>query len=144
MIKEKFRRRILYTGAGLVILVAALLTLLVIPCIILDKTPNAAPGGGAIGTLVTVILHLLILYAFREAIIVNKRNGHLKNVVFIVSGIGLLLLGLLIMDGANSFMGHVNMRLASISMFICAGFDFIAAVIAFTALFLQPKKTDVK
>lgn len=144
MIKVNILRRILYTGAGLVLLVAALLTLLVIPYIILDKSPNAAPGAAAVGTLVTVILHLLILNSIRKAIITHKQNGHLKNVVFIVSGIGLLFLGLFVMDGAIQFLEHDNMRLASISMFICVGCDFFAAVLAFTALLLLSKKTDIK
>ena len=154
MIKENFLRRILYIGAGLIILVAALLILLVIPCIILDKSLTSTPVNAVIGTFLNVILHLLPLYVFREAIIVNKRNGLLKNknILFIASGIGLLLLGLMLMDGAIAymedgaivFMGHDNMHLASISMFICAGCDFFAAVIAFTALFLLPKKTDIK
>ena len=50
-----------------------------------------------------VILHLLFLLIFKDAIIVNKRNDRLKNLVFIVTGIGLLLLGLVVMDGAFAF-----------------------------------------
>jgi len=42
----------------------------------------------------------LFLLIFRDAIIVNKRNDRLKNIAFIVAGIGLLLLGLVVMDGA--------------------------------------------
>jgi len=141
MIKVYILRRILYAGAGLVILVAVLLTLLVLPSVILNKSLNATP---VFGILVVVILHLLVLYAFREAIIVNKRNGHLENIVFIVSGTGLLLLGLAVMDGAFAYLGTIHMYLASISMFICVGCDFCAAVIAFAALFLQPKKSDKK
>ena len=154
MIKKNILRCILYTGAGLVILVAVLLTLSVIPSIILDKSLTSTPVNAVIGTLLNVILHLLPLYVFREAIIVNKRNDLLKNknILFIASGIGLLLLGLMLMDGAIAymedgaiaFMGHDNMHLASITMFICAGCDLFAAVIASTALFLQPKKTDIK
>jgi len=143
MIKENFYRYILYSGAGIVIMTAGLLTFVVIPCIILDKSPEATPGNAVFGTLVTVILHLLILYAFREAIIVNKRKGHLKNIVFIVSGTGLLLLGLIVMDGAFAFKGNAQMHLASVSMFICVWCDFSAAVLFFSALFLQPKKIAV-
>jgi hypothetical protein len=144
MIKENIFRRILYTGAGFVITVALLLTFIVIPCIILDKSPDTTPGRAVFGTLLTIILHLLVLYGFREAIIVNKRNGHLKNIVFVASGTGLLLLGLLIMDGAFAFMGQVHIHLTSVIMFICVGCDFLASVIAFTAILLQPKKTDIK
>ena len=144
MNKENILRRILYTGVGLVIMVALLLTLIVIPYIIFDKSPQAEPLGAVFGTLLTVILHLPIFYGFREAIISNKRNGHLKKIVFIGSGIGLLLLGLIIMDGAFAFMGHAHMHFTSIIMFICVCCDFLAAVIAFTALLLQPKKPEIK
>ena len=81
MIKENIPRRILYTGAGLVILVVILFPLVTILYLILDKTGTVTPVSGIIGILVLVILHLLILYAFREAIIVNKRDGHLGNAV---------------------------------------------------------------
>lgn len=144
MIKENILRRVLYTGAGLVILVAVLLTFIVIPCVFLDNSAEEKPVAPVIGILLVVILHLLFLLIFRDAIIVNKRNDRLKNLVFIVAGIGLLLLGLVVMDGAFAFIGNIHMYLASISMFICVGCDFFAAVIAFTALFLQPKKADIE
>ncbi len=145
MIKENIPRRILYTGAGLVILVVILFPLVTILYLILDKTGTTTPVSGIFGILVLVILHLLILYAFREAIIVNKRDGHLGNAVYIVSGIGLLILGLLvILQIAVEFWGYYHYYLAAITLFFCVGCDFLAAVIAFTALFLQPKKVHKK
>jgi branched-subunit amino acid transport protein AzlD len=111
MITRNLYRGILYTGGGIVILIAVLLILIVLPSVILDKSPQADPVSAVFGTLLTVILHLLVLYAFREAIIVNKRNGYLEKIVFIASGAGLLLLGLLIADGAFAFKRHVQMHL---------------------------------
>jgi hypothetical protein len=144
MHKAVVNMRILFTGAGIVLLVAVILTVVVIPSVILDKTPNATPVNATIGIAIVIILHLLVLYAFRQAIIVNKRGGHLINVIYIVSGIGLLLLGLIIMDGADAYLGHNQMQLASISMFICVGCDFLAGVIVIVAMFLQPKKVAAK
>jgi hypothetical protein len=144
MIKENILKRILYTGAGLVILVTVLFPLATILYLILDKTGNATPESGIFGTVVFVILHLLILYAFREAIIVNKRGGRLKNVVFIVSGIGLLLLDLILLDMAVEFLGYHDYYASTIAFFICFGCDFFAAIIAFIALILQPKKVVAK
>jgi len=144
MNKAAVLHRILYTGAGLVLLVAVLLTVVVIPSVILDKTPSATPENAIKGILIVIIFHLLILYAFREAIIVSKRGGHFKNVVYIVSGIGLFLLGLIISDGAFAYLGHIHMYLTAISMFVCVGCDIIAAIIALTSLFSQPKKTDIE
>ena len=140
MTKENVLLRILYTGAGIIILEAALLTVVILPCVIINKSTETTTGNSAVWILVMVILHLLILYAFREAIIVNGRNGHLENIVFIASGTLLLLFGLMLTNGALRFSRQMKMHLASISMFICVGCDFFAAVIAFTALFLQPRK----
>jgi hypothetical protein len=140
MIKVNFLRQILYTGAGLIILVTILFPIAIIFYLILDKTGAATPENAIIGTVVVVILHLLIWYAFREAIIVNKRNGRLTPVVYIVSGIGLLLFGLMILQIAREFLGYNNFFLVTIAFFFCGGCDFLTAIIAFTALFLQPKK----
>ena len=140
MIKENFLRKILYTGAGLIIVVSILFPMATILYLILDKSGAATPESGIIGTLVFVILHLLILYAFREAIIVNKRNGRLTPAVYVISGIGLLLFGLLILQIAIEFLGYDNFYLLTIAFFFCCGCDFFASIIAFAALFLQPKK----
>jgi hypothetical protein len=140
MIKGNFLHQTLYTGAWLVILVTILFPIASILYLILDKSGAATPESGIIGTLVFVILHLLILYAFREAIIVNKRNGRLTPAVYVISGIGLLLFGLLILQIAIEFLGYDNFYLLTIAFFFCCGCDFFAAIIAFAALILQPKK----
>jgi len=140
MIKENFLRQILYTGAGMIVLVTILFPIAIIFYLFLDKTGAATPENAIIGTVMVVILHLLIWYAFREAIIVNKRNGRLTPVVYIISGIGLLLFGLLILQIAREFLGYDNFFLITITFFLCCGCDFLAAIIAFTVLFMQPKK----
>jgi hypothetical protein len=144
MTKQNILHRILYTGAGLIILVTIIFPLAIILYLILDKTGSATPESGIPATLVIVILHLLVLYAFREALIVNKRNGHLSNVVYIISGTGLLLLGLLILEIAVEFLGNHDYYLTTIMFFFCFGCDFASSVIAFTALILQPKKVEMK
>jgi hydrogenase-4 membrane subunit HyfE len=144
MIKKNILRRILYTGAGLVILATILFPFAIILYLILDKTGCATPEKSIFPTVVIVILHLLIVYAFREAIIANKRNVRLGNVVFIVSGIGLLLFGLLMLDFVDEFLGYHNYDVSTIAFCFCLGCDFFAAVIAFIALFLQPKKVVAK
>jgi hypothetical protein len=140
MSKENFLRRLLYTGTGLVTLVVILFPFATILYLILDKTGNATPGPAAVGIIIITILHLLILYAFREALIVNKRNGHLSNAVYIVSGISLLIFGLIFLIMALEFLGYHNFYVSTITFFFCVGGDFLAAIIAFTAIFLQPKK----
>jgi hypothetical protein len=138
MKKETFFRQILYVGAVLIILTTAFLPLIIIPFVYTDKTKTATPGPATVATIVIVILHLLILYGFREAIIANKRNSHLNIAVFIVCGIALILFGLIISDAAVEFLGFYHNYLLGIALFFCIGCDTIAGLIAFTSIFLQP------
>jgi hypothetical protein len=140
MKNETIRNRIQYVGAGLVILATLILGLIVIPGHFVDKTPGLQLELAVKMLIVVVVLHLLILYAFRKMIIVNKRGSHLHALVFITTGIGLLLLGLFLSDGAFAVSGHANMQFVAVSWFICVASDIIAGILVFVALFLQPKK----
>jgi hypothetical protein len=144
MKSENIRNQILYIGAGLVIFTTLLLAFIIIPGHFVDKTPGLKLGLAIKMLIVIIILHLLICYAFREMIIVNKRGGRLKNIVFIITGIGLLILDLFLSDGAFAMSGHANMQFVAISWFICVANDVIAGILVFIALFLQPKKVDAK
>ncbi len=155
MKSETIRNRIPYIGAGLVILTTLILTFIIIPAIIIDKEPGLQHEAAIKMIIVTIILHLLICYAFREMIIVNKRGGRLKKIVFIITGIGLLILGLFLSDGAfaglkwfmpswNEMSGHAYMQFVAISWFICVANDVIAGILVFIALFLLPKKVNIK
>jgi hypothetical protein len=143
MNKETKVQRILYTGTGLGLLVPVILAVIVIPCIVLDKTPGLTPESALFGIIIVIILHLIILFAFRAMIVTSRRGGRLNNIVYIASGIGLLFLGLMILDGAVAYAWHVETYLASISMFICTGCDFSAAVMVFAARRLQSKKVEI-
>ena len=144
MKSETIRNRIPYFGAGLVILTVLILAFIVIPGFFADKTPGLQLEASIKIIIVTIILHLLICYAFREMIIVNKRGGRLKKIVFIITGTGLLILGLFLSDGAFAMSGHANMQFVAISWFICVANDVIAGILVFIALFLQPKKVVAK
>lgn len=140
MTKENFLRRSLYTGAGFVGLVVILFPLAMVLYLIMDKTGSATPGPATVGIIVFVIIHLLILYSFREALIVNKRNGHMANVVYIISGIFLLIFALIFLIMVLEFMGYHTYYVSTAGFFFCLVCDFFAAMIALTAIFLQPKK----
>jgi hypothetical protein len=150
MKSETIRNRIPYIGAGLVILTTLILAFIIIPAFFVDKTPGLQREAATKMIIVTIILHLLICYAFREMIIVNKRGGRLKKIVFIITGIGLLILGLFLSDGAFAGLkwfnmsGHAYMQFVDISWFICVANDVIAGILVFIALFLQPKKVNIK
>ena len=144
MKRETLLPRILYLGAALVLAVMVLLPVIMILFLIFDKTGTTTPGPAITGIIVVSVLHFLIFYAFREAIIVNKRAGHLNIAVYIVSIIGLLLLGLVISDGAFEFLNYYKYYLVASLFFLCILFDLIAAGIFFIAVFLQAKKSDRK
>lgn len=144
MKSETIRNRIQYIGAGLVIFTTLILAFIVVPGHFVDKTPGLKLGLAVKMLIVVIILHLLICYAFRKMIIVNKEGGRLNRAVFIVTGIGLLVLGLFLSDGASAMSGHANMQFVAISWFICVANDIIAGILVVIALFLQPQKVVAK
>ncbi len=144
MKRETVRIRIQYYGAGLVILTTLILAFIIIPGHFVDKTPGLKLGPAIKMLIVIIILHLLIYYAFRKMIVVNKGGGHLNAAVFIITGIGLLILGLFLSDGAFAMSGHENMQFVAISWFIGVVSDIIAGILVFIALFLQPPKVVAK
>ena len=144
MKSETTRIRIQYIGAGLVILTTLILALIIIPGHFVDKTPGLQLELAVKMLSVIIIFHLLICYAFRKMIIVNKRGGRLKGIVFISSGIGLLVLGLFLSDGAFAVTGHANMQFVAISWFVCVVSDIIAGILVFIAFFLQPQMLAAK
>ncbi|HSD62608.1 MAG TPA: hypothetical protein VLB50_02385 [Ignavibacteriaceae bacterium] len=144
MKSDTIRKNIQYIGAALVIFTTLILAFIIIPGLFADKTPGLRLGMAVKMLIVIIILHLLICYTFRRMIIVNKRGSHLNMIVFIITGIGLLILGLFLSDGAFSMLGHANMQFVAISWFVCVVNDIIAGILVFIALFLQPKKMVVK
>ena len=140
MKSETIRSYIQYIGAGLVISTTLILALIIIPGHFVDKTPGLNLEMAVKMLVVVVILHLLIFYAFRRMIIVNRRGDRLAKTVFIISGIGLLVLGLFLTDGASAMSGHDNMQFVAVAWFLCVANDIIAGILVFVALFLQPAK----
>lgn len=66
---------------------------------------------------------------------------YIKREIFTWSGIILLMLGLIILDGALAALD--GLRIACIGMFICVFSDIAGGVVFFAALFyLKPKKKE--
>jgi hypothetical protein len=133
MINETVLRRILYVGTGLVIVVTLILAFMVIPSIRIDTSPQATPENAIHGIWVGIIIHLLIVVALGWTIIVNLRGGRIKKGLLVALGVVLLLLSLVILDGATAYLVHPDpiMYRVAILMFICTGCNFIASVLAF-------------
>ena len=133
MINETVLRRILYVGTGLIIAVALILAFIVIPSVRMDTSPQATPEKAVPAIWVVVIIHLLIVAALIWTILVIQRVGRINKGLLIASGVVLILLGLIISDGASAYLGHPGpgMHRVGISMFICVGCNFITSVLAF-------------
>ena len=125
--------RFLYFGAGLVIVVALILAFLVIPSVLIDTSSQADPETAVPGILFVIILHIIIVVTLIRTILLNKRRGRIEKGLLIGLGVLLLLLSLMVLDGASAYKGHSDpiMQRVSFSMFICAGFNFIAGVLTF-------------
>jgi hypothetical protein len=131
MVNETVLHRILYVGTGLVIVVTLILAFIVIPSVRMDTSPQATPEDAVLGILVVIIIHLLIVAALVWTIL--QRGGRIKKGPLVALGVLLLLLSLMVLDGASAYLDHPDpiMHKVPISMFICTGCNFIASVLAF-------------
>ena len=137
MIRETAWRRILYVATGLVIMVILILVFFVIPHIRLDTSPHATPDTAIPATFVVAGIHLFIIILLIYSVMFSFREGHFENGFLITAGVLVILLSLVIIDGAIAYLGHPDLRSTSISMFICVGFDFIAGILSFTARYFR-------
>ncbi len=113
-------RRILYAGTGFVIIVTLILAFIVIPSVILDTSPQADPERAVPGILFVIVVHLIIVAAMVRTILVNQRGGRIEKGLLIGLGVLLLLLSLMVLDGASAYSDHTDpiMKKVAISMFI--------------------------
>ena len=137
MISETAWRRILYVAIGLIITVILILVFFVIPHIRLDTSPHATPETAISGTFIVAGIHLFIIVLLIYSVMFSFREGHFENGFLITAGVLVILLSLIIIDGAIAYLGHPDLHSTSISMFICVGFDFIAGVLSFTARYFR-------
>ena len=137
MISETAWRRILYVATGLIIIVILILVFFVIPHIRLDTSPHATPETAISGTFIVAGIHLFIIVLLIYSVMFSFREGHFENGFLITAGVLVILLSLMIIDGAIAYLDHPDLYSTSISMFICVGFDFIAGVLSFTARYFR-------
>jgi hypothetical protein len=133
MINETVLRRILYVSIALIIIVTIILAFIVIPSVKMDTSPQATPEKAVPAIWVVVIIHLLTVAALIWTIHVNQRAGHINKGLLVASGVALILLALIISDGATAYLGHPGPGLhrAGISMFICVGSNIITSGLVF-------------
>ena len=143
---ETVLHRMLYAGPGLIVAAALALAFMVIPAVRIDTYPGATPEMAIPVFWKIAVIHLL----FAAALISIIRNLQgmsraLGITLLVFIGVLLLIMGLVMSDGASAYLHHgPDMQPVAIIMFICIGCDFMAAVMAFTAAFLQPKRANKK
>ncbi len=117
-------RVILRAGAGLFLVVAATLVVVVIPAVARDTSPHATPGPAVKAFIVSVVLH-----GFLAAFMLwRTRGGKLP----VVAGVFGLLLGLLLLAPAAGFAHHgPAMHPAAIALWACTGIDFVVGACVF-------------
>ena len=96
-----------------------------------------------IPTLVNVIVHLLIVVTLLWIIKVNKRGDQRKELLVIV-GLALIVLSLMILDGAFAYIDKPDQHAISIWLFICFGCDFVAGLLALIARYFRKRRTRSK
>jgi len=123
-------RVILRVGAGLFLVVAAILVVVVIPAVAKDTSPHATPGPAVKAFIVSVVLH-----GFLAALILWRTRG--GNLPVVAGGFGLLL-GLVLSGAASAF---AHMHLAAIALWACTGIDFVvgAASLVAAAMVREPE-----
>jgi hypothetical protein len=121
---------VLRAGAGLYLVVAATLVVVVIPAVARDTSPHATPGPAVKGFIVSVVLH-----GFLGAFMLwRTRGGKLP----VVAGVFGLVLGLPLLGAASAF---AHMHPAAIAIWACTGIDIAvgAASLAAAAMVREPE-----
>jgi hypothetical protein len=105
----------------------------IVAVFMLDGIPKAA----AIATSIAMGIRLLILLGILYGIRMTKRKRRINNEINLAVAIALLLLGLVLMDGAFAYVD--SLRFVSIGMFVSVFCDFAVVIVSVTALFLLKK-----
>ena len=130
-------RRILFAGIGFVIMVVLILVFFVLPHVKMDTSPTATPESAVPAIWVIAAIHLFIVALFLYSIVFSFREGHFENGFLVTAGVTLVLLSLMIIDGAFAYIGEPNMHSSGISLFICVGLDFVAGLLSFVARYFR-------
>ena len=73
-----------------------------------------------------ILIHLLPVAALLCSLIISPREGYFVNGFLGMAGVILILTGLILTDAASE-----------IKLFICVGFDIIAGVLSFIAIYFR-------
>jgi len=136
---DKFEiQRKIFTVDAVLMLLSAVSLAVVIPRLFQEASTDSILKAGAIATSVAMGLRLLILLAFLYGIRLSKRRRHINKEINFAAGFVILILGLVLMDGAFAYLD--DLLFVSIGMFVCVFCDFVVALISVAALFILKQK----
>lgn len=137
MDKHEIQRKI-YRIVAIILMVSILSLIAVIP-VILSASSSNNPLNSAIGILVGVGIHLLLVLIFLRGSRPNRPKRRINREIHLFWALGMIFLGFIMLDGVFAFLDDV--LYVTIGMIVCAICDFAAALVFITALFLlKPEK----
>jgi hypothetical protein len=119
-------------------LVAVLALIAAIPRLMQEHATGEIPKAAPIATAVAMGVRLLILLAVLYGIRLSKLKRRINKEINLAAGVVLLLLGLVLMDGAFAYIDQFPF--VSIVFFVAVFCDLAAAITSFTAMVLLRKK----
>lgn len=133
---EQIKGRVLIIAAGMLLL-SLLLMIIVIPGVYTETLPNKNNPGAVIAISLAIFIRVLLIFWYGVKI-KNIRNNNEKRITgHIVSGILIIILGLIYLDGAFAFLDNRNILYVSYLMFASVFCDLIASLLTFIAIFLK-------
>ncbi len=131
----KVGRVMLPIGAGILFIIALIVSVWVIPLAATDTSPIASPESAVSSFWTFTIANVLFGLAMLGATFLARSGASIALLVF--AGLGALLFGLWLLDGAFAFANHgPNMQAVTVVLFACVGGDWLAGVLAFVGVVL--------
>lgn len=135
--KLEIQRRT-YKIVAVILMVSILALIAVIPGI-LQASSAETPINAAIGSLIGVGVHLLLVLIFLRGSRSDRPKRRIYRQIHLFWALGMFFLSFIMLDGVMAFLDDV--LFVSIGIFVCVVCDFAAAVVFVTALFrLKPEK----
>lgn len=142
LIMDKYeKQRQIFSVDAILMLLGVIALAVVVPKLLQESSTDAIPKAAVIATAVAAGIRLIILLLFLLGIRLSNQKRHINREINLAAGIVLLLLGLVLMDGAFAYAD--SLEFVSIGMFVCVFCDFAVVGISVAALFiLRPKKKN--
>ena len=129
----KVGRVILLIGAGIIFVIVLIVSMWVIPRAAADTSPLASPESAVSSFWTFTIANVLFGLAMLGAIFLARSGWGTALLVF--AGLGALLFGLWLLDGAFSFVNHgPSMQAVTVTLFACVGGELLAGILAFAGV----------